>query len=140
MNSTNQRASPAPTRCPGCGGPVRHDDEIGRAARRRSYCSVTCRRRHQRARDFAIRFGDDAFFRRPGVDTAGGEKAPRKPLKLPPEKPPETEPSLFAEAPLNLLGGFRWSGATQVGRATIGKIIHSEIGDRVMEAASASLR
>jgi hypothetical protein len=131
--NTNHRTSPAPTRCPSCGRPVRHDNEIGRAARRRSYCDTTCRRRHQRARDFAKRFGDSAFFRRLGVDdTAGGEKAPRKPLKLRSEKHAKPEPSLFTKSPLNVLGtAFRWPDA-MLDRVTLGKIVAREIGGSIM--------
>ena len=71
----------AQTRCPGCGGEVDHEHEVGRAARRRAYCSETCRRRSQRARSFAKRHGD-VFPGVLGGDTAEGTKAASKPLKL----------------------------------------------------------
>jgi hypothetical protein len=76
----------AKTKCPGCGEPVSHDRERGRAARRRTYCSRRCRRRAERTRAWNARTAIAApraiISRSEGAGTAGGRKAPSNPLKL----------------------------------------------------------
>jgi hypothetical protein len=76
----------AQTKCPGCGEPVSHDREHGRAARRRTYCKTPCRRRAERTRArnarTAIAFPRAIISRSEGGDTGRGRKAPSNPLKL----------------------------------------------------------
>jgi hypothetical protein len=76
----------AQTRCPGCGEAVSHEREHKRAARRRTYCSIRCRRRAERTRAWNARSAISprtAIISRPeGGATARGRKAPSNPLKL----------------------------------------------------------
>jgi hypothetical protein len=106
-----------PVRCPVC----------ERAAKRRSrqqvYCSDRCMRRanYVRKAGLGLLLGQDTTLVRNPPKIANGNSA------IGWEK---TRPSVSAKgAPLNILGGQRWPGATPIYRKTLAKIIRAEIGD-----------
>lgn len=114
---------PARTKCRGCGQPIEHQDETGR---RRNYCSRRCRYQHRHTRDFDRRFCK--FPPHLGGSTGRARKGGSNPLKPLPEKQRKPQSSLFAQTPLDLLGGHRWPGAPTLDRPTLAKVIQTEIG------------
>ncbi len=85
-----------------------------RKGRRREFCSNTCRQ---------------AAFRNASYYPTGRyEIAQNNPDKSIACKPVFGDRGAAFSVPVNLLGGYRWPGATPVDRATLEKIIHREIG------------
>jgi hypothetical protein len=72
-------------------------------------------------------------------DTSAPPKSHRRPFKsispksgskFPKEINSEKTPILgFGAAPINLLGGYRWPGASSIDRKTLRKIIRAEVGE-----------
>src|SRR5262249_36268101 len=101
-------------RCPIC------ERKFERRARQQIYCSVRCQdRSRKRTRK--------AFL---GQDTG----APCNPQKIAREnnalRGPKTESSVFANAPLNILGGgsWRWPNTPQIAGKTWKKLVRAEVG------------
>jgi hypothetical protein len=110
----------APVSCPVCGRIA------PRRSRQQLYCSSGCRKRASREK-LTVR----ALKNSTGYHYSGRETAPHKSAsKFNVLQGAKSGPSLFANAPLNILGGgsWRWPGTPQMDAKTWAKVIHSEIG------------
>ena len=110
----------APVVCPTCGR------RAERKMRGQRYCSARCRNRgRKRSRKKFL-----------GTDT----RAPATPHKSPSKnnvlQTSKKRSSLFANAPLNILGGgsWRWRNTPQIDCETSARIVRAEIGSLVVSA------
>lgn len=106
-----------PVRCPVC------DRTAERQSRQQIYCSPKCMRRG----NYARKVGSGELL---GHDTAlvpDPQKLSRQNSIL---QRPKTGSSIFANGPLNLLGGgsWRWPDAGQLDAKTISNILWCEVG------------
>jgi hypothetical protein len=110
----------APVVCPTCGR------RAERKMRGQRYCSTRCRDRgRKRSRK--------AFL---GTDTGAPATSHKSPSKNNALQRWKKRSSLFANAPLNILGGgsWRWPDTPQIDRETSATIVRAEIGSLVVSA------
>jgi len=112
-----------PVVCESCGRSVQ------RAARQQRFCSDRCR---EKARERVRKAGLSA-------DTGAPATPPKLESKNNDLPTGRTGSSLFANAPLNLLGGgsWRWPGEPTLDGKLLAKIRHSEVGGELLAPRSA---